>query len=189
MDSRACGWWAGPFLIGVVLFYTFVLMNLFTAIILQNFAVSEAEKMKNQRKAYEKKGGVEALEEQIQVLEWLAQAAAGDSIASKAVHKSIVALNVGQETLRAAMLKLCLPCCAKKNPSSPRHHDTDTLLELDFEHARLTVELRELETELNGLGAEPDAGDEEYQIKQTKLTQVRAQLQEVHVSSIISGHL
>ena len=58
MDESSCGWAAAPFLIGVLLLYTFVLMNLFTAIILQNFVVSEEDKLKNQQKAYWK--GAEA---------------------------------------------------------------------------------------------------------------------------------
>eukprot|EP01044_Picomonas_judraskeda_P036754 COSAG03_NODE_16366_length_404_cov_0.613115_1_plen_77_part_10 len=74
----------GRFFVVVMLIYNFMLMNLFTAIILQNFSVSEHEKMSHQKKLYREKRGQQAVEDDMAILEWLADAADGDDAASKA---------------------------------------------------------------------------------------------------------
>ena len=69
MHMDVCGWAAAPFFTAIIILYNFVLMNLFTAIILQNFSVSEHDKLRHQKESFRKDRGKQALEEDMAILE------------------------------------------------------------------------------------------------------------------------
>ena len=143
-----CGWGAAPLLCGIVLFYAFVLMNLFTAIILQNFAISEHDKMRHQRRAYDASKGVEAKEEEMRILEWLAEAAEGDAVASKTIQASITAINSTQSVIRDFMMKIC-PCFVI--PESKVEAQENALIKVEGELVSLIAEAAGVETQIREL--------------------------------------
>jgi hypothetical protein len=79
----------GVLFVGMFVIYNYLLLNLFIAIVLENFSLSEYEKMAKQEDEYRKKHP-ENLEAEVETLKWLASRAGTDVEAKKAVNRALV---------------------------------------------------------------------------------------------------
>lgn len=157
---ESCGWMAAPFFVMMMLLYSFILMNLFTAIILQNFSISEHEKMNHQKQAYRDKRGQQAEEDDMSILEWLAEAADGDDAASKSIQQAMGGMHSTQESVGHCVEKFC-GCCHVQHHEDPelakliemqqRHLSLKSEeSHLTKEHERVTKQIHDLDEEMAG---------------------------------------
>jgi hypothetical protein len=91
----------GVLFVGMFIIYNYLLLNLFIAIVLENFSLSEYEKMAKQEDDY-RKTHPETLEAEVETLKWLARRAGADVEAKKAVNRALVGL---RKTMRQTSLR------------------------------------------------------------------------------------
>ena len=124
--------------------YNFVLMNVFTAIILHNFTVPEDEKMAKQKALYRESQGTDSEKADLAVLAWLAEAAQDDKEALTALEKSLEAvLDVG-EVLGGRFARVC----AVLHHKPPLEAATNEMLQLSAMHVKKKVEYEEKKLEI-----------------------------------------
>ena len=183
MHMDVCGWAAAPFFTAIIILYNFVLMNLFTAIILQNFSVSEHDKLRHQKESFRKDRGKQAIEEDMAILEWLAEAAAGDDGASKAIQAAMESMHGTQEKMGHCMEKLCGPC-----HRADENDGMDGLIELQRLHVEKKAEVNDLNSRLKTLAADRDAKKEEDPTESQRLAEELEMMEQQKVSVEAQAH-
>jgi hypothetical protein len=175
---HTCGQWVAPVFVFIQILYGFILMNLFTAIILQNFSISEHDKMRHQKAAYREKRGELAIEDDMQILQWLAEAASVDAVASKAIQNAMSSMAKGQDKASRVLRSMCGSCY--HDAANAEYADLIKLqaahLELRTQESKLHVQLTELHERLDDLRAASSASPE-FGIK-IEHTQARIELVE-----------
>jgi hypothetical protein len=128
--------------------YNFVLINVFTAIILHNFTVPEDEKYGKQKASYREQKGMEAERNDLAVLEWLADAAQGDAAALQAMRKSLLTLHDLQKQMGSNAQKIFKKC----HPMPPADEHRREMLQLEVRYVELKAERELLEIQVTEAG-------------------------------------
>ena len=102
---------AGLF-VAMFVVYNYLLLNLFIAIVLENFSLSEFDKVKHQEREYRE--SKENSEDEIELLKWLAGQAGSDIEAKKAVNRALMGVKEFKKKEQAdvsALLFFPYMCC------------------------------------------------------------------------------